>query len=119
MRRASRQPMARASPSDARFAGAARSAAFGGTARRLARQRVSLFVARVAGVSAHPLESHLVPGDLGVELFPEIQVFRSAPALVHRLDQVLAVAAKDHRDAGIESAQASIAAIISIRLLVV
>jgi len=86
-------------------AGAARSTAKGRASRRPARQLVGFFVARVAGVSAHPLEAHVVPRNLGVELFPQVQILRPAPALVHRFDQVLAVAAKDHGHAGVEGAQ--------------
>src|ERR1700730_18317842 len=52
---------------------AARSAGWRRAPRRLARQLVGFFVARVAGVSAHPLETHIMAGDLGVELLPQVQ----------------------------------------------
>jgi len=55
---------------DAGCAGAAQSAAFGRALRRLARQRVGLLVERVARVTAHPLEAHVVPRDLAIELLP-------------------------------------------------
>ena len=92
-------------PLGRRHAGAARIAAFGRAPRRLARQRVGLLVERVARVTAHPLEAHVVPRDLAIELLPQVLVLRAPPAVVHRPDQILAVAAHDHRHAGIEGAQ--------------
>lgn len=51
--------------------------------RCLARQSVCLFVARIAGVSAHPLEAHVVAGDFTVELFHKSRFFvRRQPSFI-------------------------------------
>ena len=75
-------------------------AGLGRRRRRRARVAIGLFIQGVAGVSFDPFKFDLALGDLGIELFPQVDILLAFPFKVHGLDDVLAIATKNYAGAG-------------------
>ena len=67
---------------------------------RRASMAIGLFIQWVAGVSFDPFKFDLALGDLGIELFPQVDILLAFPFKIHGFDDVLTVAAEDDSGAG-------------------